>query len=213
MFTNRITLSYFLFVVLLSGCAQQNTGYDAKEFTKGKQAVVVFKAAVSLTSQMGILGSHNSSSYLVLNWKNDTSQVTFSNQKIVLFPWANPVTYDVMQIQPGTYSLESCQYRGDHGAGGYYVKTYTPQKKLITFTIKPGEALYLGDIYLDDTNSKGHFEFTDSFPAAQQYMQENFPELSSRLQKNIIRPITADPEFVAAMNKAAKEYQEKKRGT
>lgn len=190
MFTNRVALHCLFFVALLSGCSQQNTGYDAKEFANGQQAVVIFKAAVSLTSQMGIFGSHNSSSYLVLNWKNDISQAKFSNQKMVLFPWANPVTYDVLQIQPGTYSLESCQYRGDHGAGGYYVKTYTLQKKLITFSIKPGEALYLGDIYLDDTDAKGHFEFTDAFPKAQQYIKENHPELLSRLEKSIARPVT-----------------------
>jgi len=207
MFTKWIPLSCLLFVALLSGCAQHNTAYDVQEFSKGKKAVVIFKAAVSLTSNFCVFLSHNSSSYLVLTWKDDTSHEKFSNQKIVLFPWANSVTYDVMQIQPGTYYLESCQYSGEG-----YVKTYTPQKNLITFTIRPGEALYLGDIYLDDINSKGHFEFTESFPAAQEYIKVNHPGLSLRLQKNIVRPIIQDPELIAAMHKAVREYSKKKSG-
>ena len=180
---------YIFFGFFLSGCMIMNATYDPQEFANGNQSVIIF---TSLKNNLDLDDNHINFEKLETRWENKKSkkEIVVNEypmdilNKELFPPNENKEPFEILFVEPGKYQLESyvVRFQGPiHDS--YYNNTVSPHS--ITFEIKPGEVVYLGDLSLDDFG-KGKFSINDSFIKAHNYLKKKHPEFLSRMKKRFI---------------------------
>ena len=97
-------------------------------------------------------------------------------------------------IDSGSFILKNFFYK--EGNGRTDLRRYSYEGGDITwrlktkdslFRINPGEAIYIGHIYIAKTNREWKIRVVDKFDEVQKYYKNEFPGLSTKLQKRLVQ--------------------------
>jgi hypothetical protein len=108
--------------------------------------------------------------------------------------------YVVATVSKGTYFLSACSFyfswvTGAHdGLNIITIKSpvYNSQTYPLTFTVEPGEVKYLGNIEIIRPQNPNAvfipvFQIHNQLSEAKKFMQERYPNLSSKLVEGLIK--------------------------
>lgn len=98
-------------------------------------------------------------------------------------PWSKP--HEMLMIEPGTYVIENISVEG----GNVHYRSRFPglvlgQVSYGGFTVKPGEVIYLGDLYFEvDVDKSFYLSKEDNFLKLQKAVKKSHPYLAEKLKK------------------------------
>jgi len=179
--------------IFLNGCVGGNPNVIRKEelleFDSANKAIIVLQTTSILDKtvdkriEMEWLNVYNlKDSLYTKNYKSTDSIIHHSP----LFKYHDTELY---VIKPGYYILKSIK----HLLRTNLHATFYTKDDNISFSIKGGEVLYIGNVILNLKNStkrkffEKSFQIEDKYDLAQMYLTQKYPELLSKIQKRIIK--------------------------
>jgi len=154
---------------------------ELQEFYEGKKAIVVMQTT-PLTNNPAAQG-------VEMEWLNIYNSKNLRTYRSLYYIGDNKFKIQLYTIEPGHYVLKRLKYLLPNES---YDTFYTKNNN-INFVIKGGEIVYIGNMIIDLKHNMGHkfferfFSIKDNYLEAQIYLSEKYPELSSQIQKHIIK--------------------------
>jgi hypothetical protein len=175
-----------------------NTDYDPQLFAKENRALVIMRSYTQYTD--GRLDNLSMKWDKENNRDNKNTEYSFESNKnhSAYNSLIGMDNYFAHSILPGKYKLSSFYIRGTRltNSSEFFFEGFGLKGGDIEFEIKPNEVVYLGDIVFKDRFPSGSLEAKDSFPGAIGFLKNKYPELASRLIKNIISiPLSVEIEY------------------
>jgi len=156
--------------ILLASCARRDQGYTPLEFSKGETAVVVMRTNIGYANE-----TPTKPKTFTSYWEEKKSFGYFR-----LLPFSE---FTLGLISPGQYTLNRINLREPSIDPMQNNDSRNVSEGSISFEIKAGEILYIGDFTTNYCCNSIHLR--DDFPPAKAFIDKHFPELSKKLTKKI----------------------------
>ena len=172
-------------LITLSGCSSgfHSSELEMNDRSLAEKAIVVARIHAPHTNM--VLGETDSVVCSV--WQNtDNSELKYNFYVPGALSYFQPADLQEHMIVPGTYALKSMRYKI---YGTEYDLSFSKNTK-ITFTAKPGEVVYLGDIEI--VNPKGgeySLKVADNFEAAEKQLKRDLPGLNKPMETRLVKGI------------------------
>ncbi|MCC8372301.1 MAG: hypothetical protein LN568_06225 [Rickettsia endosymbiont of Pseudomimeciton antennatum] len=186
------TLLISILIVLVSGCVGKD--YN-KISTAGIDSVTDASKALILIQTTPIVPSHNDKA-IATEWENlsvaNSVLYTKNYRNVYITPNLTGYKYHSIElylVTPGEYVLKRLKYTWDKSS-----YTFSNINNIATFSVKGGDVLYIGNLTID---IKGYelnaltflnraISIQDNYEVAKQYINKDYPHLSTKLQKKLI---------------------------
>ena len=192
-----VALLIITLTTLLGGCAERNLNNlskgKIKEINNGSKALILFQTTL-IVPEGGTFTSFDKR--MEMEWLNlsflKEPLHTKNYQTVYIMPDLTAYNYnniELYSVTPGHYKLKRLKYTQNN------ILSYTFEGGDIdtaNFSVKGGEIVYIGNLIINississDNFLKEGFNIQDNYNIAQAYMYKHYPELSYKLQKQLV---------------------------
>jgi hypothetical protein len=192
--------SLFLTVGLfIQGCSLETPLFKDGELPQSTEGVVVFNLYITDEHvKDGILfGGDPKYLYTNNNWGLENKVLKFTQYNHISTSGIKS-KYIISRVEAGTYMLKNFSIVYSY-SGGNFVNTitisspqYTNKYHPLTFSVRPGEVKYLGDIEIQKSTTSGKgfqpiFKIHNRFADAKKFMDQKYPSLSEKLSESLMQ--------------------------
>lgn len=192
-------LLYLVVGLFVQGCSYETPLFSDGDASQPNEAVIVFNMYITDENvKDGILfGGDPKYLYTYNNWVLENKVLKFTEYNHISASGIKS-KYIIARLSGGTYSLKDFLAEYSYSDGSYtYTITiespqYTNKYHPLTFSVRPGEVKYLGDIEIQKskTSNSGFqpiFKIHNRFTDAKKFMDQKYPSLSGKLSESLVQ--------------------------